>query len=108
MLDYKWMSNEELRHLLAGARAREAELLSRRAETVPVVSKQHSYRIAMPRTSKAEPEAFRFTSLGGDVIRIAMLLDQVIGKTGKLIGGELLLVTVMSFRRTTRLEWSCI
>jgi hypothetical protein len=63
-------------------------LLSRRAETVPVASKQHSYRIAMPRTSKAEPEAFRFTSVGGDVIRIPLLLDQVVGKTGKLIGGD--------------------
>ena len=71
--------SEELRHLLADAGA---ELLSRRAETVPVASKQHSYRIAMPRTSKAEPEAFRFTSVEGDVIRIPLLLDQVIGKTG--------------------------
>jgi hypothetical protein len=42
----------------------------------------------MPRTSKAEPEAFRFTSVGGDVIRIPLLLDQVVGKTGKLIGGD--------------------
>ena len=82
------MSNEELRHILADAGA---ELLSRRAEAAPVASKQHSYRIAMPRTSKAEPEAFRFTSLGGDVIRIPLLLDQVVGKTGKLIGGEYLL-----------------
>jgi hypothetical protein len=45
----------------------------------------------MPRTSKAEPEAFRFTPVGGDVIRVPLLLDQVIGKTGKLIGGEFLL-----------------
>jgi hypothetical protein len=88
MLDYKSMSNEELRHVLADAGA---ELLSRTAEIVPVASKQHSYRIAMPRTSKAEPEAFRFTPVGGDVIRIPLLLDQVIGKTGKLIGGEYLL-----------------
>jgi hypothetical protein len=85
MLDYKSMSNEELRHILANAGA---ELLSRRAATLSSASKQHSYRIAMPRTSKAEPEAFRFTPVAGDVIRIPLLLDQVIGKTGKLIGGE--------------------
>jgi hypothetical protein len=88
MLDYKSMSNEELRQILANAGA---ELLSRRAATIPSASKQHSYRIAMPRTSKAEPEAFRFTRVGGDVIRIPLLLDQLIGKTGKLIGGEFLL-----------------
>jgi hypothetical protein len=69
MLDYKSMSNEELRHLLADAGA---ELLSRRAESVPVASKQHSYRIAVPRTSKAEPEAFRFTPVEGQVIRIPL------------------------------------
>jgi hypothetical protein len=88
MLDYKSMSNEELRRILAEAGA---ELLSRRAETVPVASKQHSYRIAMPRTSKAEPEAFRFTPVDGLVIRIPLLLDQLVGKTGRLIGGEFLL-----------------
>jgi hypothetical protein len=78
MLDYKSMSNEELRQMLANAGT---ELLSRRAETVPAASEQHSYRIAMPRTSKAEPEAFRFTPVGRDVIGIPLLLDQVIGKT---------------------------
>lgn len=88
MLDYKSMSNEELRQILADAGS---ELLSRRAETLPSASEQNSYRIAMPRTSKAEPEAYRFTRFGGDVIRIPLLLDGVVGKTGKLIGGEYLL-----------------
>jgi hypothetical protein len=88
MLDYKSMSNEELRHVLADAGA---ELLSRRAEAIPVTSKQHSYRIAMPRTSKTEPEAFRFTPVEGQVIRVPLLLDSVIGKTGRLIGGKYLL-----------------
>ena len=88
MLDYKSMSDEELRHILADAGA---ELLSRRSGSVPSALKQNSYRIAMPRTSKAEPEAFRFTLVGGDVIRIPLLLDRVLGKTGRLIGGEYLL-----------------
>jgi hypothetical protein len=88
MLDYESMSNEELRHILADAGA---ELLSRGAATVPSASKQHSYRIAMPITSKAKPEAFRFTLFGGAVIRIPLLLYQVVGKTGKLIGGDFFL-----------------
>ena len=50
MFDYKSMSNEQLRHILADAGA---ELLSRRAETLPSASEKNSYRIAMPRTSKA-------------------------------------------------------
>ncbi len=88
MFDYKSMSNEELRHILADAGA---ELLSRRAAIAPIASHNHSYRIAMPRTSKAEPEAYRFTRVGGDAIRIPLLLDRVMGKTGKLIGSEFLL-----------------
>ena len=88
MFDYKSMSNEELRHILADAGA---ELLSRRAAIFPSASEQNSYRIAMPRTSKAEPEAYRFTRVGGDVIRIPLLLDGVVGKTGRLFGGEYLL-----------------
>jgi hypothetical protein len=88
MLDYKSMSNEELRHVLADAGA---ELLSRRAGTLPSASKQHSYRIAMPRTSTAEPEAFRFTLFEDAVIRIPLLLDHVMGKAGKGVGGEFLL-----------------
>jgi hypothetical protein len=88
MLDYKSMSNEDLRHILANAGA---ELLSRRATTDPITSNSHSYRIAMPRTPKAEPEAFRFTRVGSDVIRVPLPLDRVMGKTGRLIGGEFLL-----------------
>src|SRR5689334_10708441 len=60
------MADEELRHILANAGA---ELLSRREASVHRALKEHLYRIAMPTTSNAEPEAFR-SLFNRDVIRI--------------------------------------
>jgi hypothetical protein len=88
MLDYSSLSTDELRNVLAGAAA---ELNARRNATVNGCSTQHLYRITMRRTAKAEPQAFRFTLLEGTVVQLPLPLDQVIGKTGKVIGGELLL-----------------
>lgn len=88
MLDYKSLSTDELRQVLASAGA---ELLSRRHVDMDHASKQNLYRITMPRTPKAEPKAFRYTHFEGDVIRIPLLLDQVFGETGRLIGGKFLL-----------------
>jgi hypothetical protein len=82
------MSNDELRQILASAGT---ELLSRESLTQGSTSKEHLYRITMRRTSAREPEAFRFTLVEGAVIRIPLPLDQIIGKTGKVIGGEFLL-----------------
>jgi hypothetical protein len=45
----------------------------------------------MRRTEKGEPQAFRFTLVDGTVVQLPLPLDQVIGKTGKVIGGEFLL-----------------
>lgn len=85
MLDYKSMSNEELRDILAGAGA---ELMSRGTVNGGRSSNQHLYQITMRRTPKAEPRAFRFTLIEDAVIPLPLPLDQVIGKTGKVIGGE--------------------
>lgn len=88
MLDYPSLSTDELRQVLAGAAA---ELNSRRNATVNGCSTQHLYRITMRRTANAEPQAFRFTLVEGTVVQLPLPLDQVIGKTGKVIGGEFLL-----------------
>jgi hypothetical protein len=45
----------------------------------------------MRRTAKAEPQAFCFTLMEGTVIQLPLRLDQVIGKTGKVISGDFLL-----------------
>lgn len=88
MLNYKSMSDDELRRLLASAGA---EMLSRRSASVSYTSRQHMYRITMRRTSQREPQAFRFTLVEGAVVRLPLPLDQIVGKTGKVIGGEFLL-----------------
>jgi hypothetical protein len=88
MLNYKSMSNDELREILASAGT---ELLSRRSLTVDNLLKPHMYRITMRRTSAREPQAFRCTLVEGAVVRIPLPLDQIIGKTGKVIGGEFFL-----------------
>jgi hypothetical protein len=45
----------------------------------------------MRRTSAREPQASRFTLVEGAVVQLPLPLDQVIGKTGKVIGGEFLM-----------------
>lgn len=77
--------NDELREILASAGA---ELLSRRTGDGNSASKQHLYRIAMRRTAKAEPQAFRFTQVDNVMVRLPLPLDRVIGTSGKVIGGE--------------------
>jgi hypothetical protein len=88
MLDYRSLSTDELREVLASAAAK---LNSRRKATVNGSSTQHPYRITMRRTANAEPRAFCFTLVEGTVVQLPLPLDQVIGKTGKVIGGEVLL-----------------
>jgi hypothetical protein len=88
MFNYKSMSNDELRDVLANAGA---ELLSRRSLAADGASKAHTYRITMRRTSKREPQAFRFTLVEGAVVQLPLPLDEIIGKSGKVIGGEFLL-----------------
>src|SRR5690242_14379497 len=88
MLNHASLSDDDLRQVLASAAA---ELNSRRNATVNGSSGQHLYRITMRRTPKAEPQAFRFTLIEGTVVRLPLPLDQVIGKTGQVIGGEFLL-----------------
>jgi len=88
MLHYKSMSNEELREIVAAAGA---ELLSRKAGEAGSTSRPHVYRITMRRTSKAEPQVFRFAEVEGIVVQIPLPLDQIIGRSGRLIGGEFLL-----------------
>jgi hypothetical protein len=88
MIDYASLSTVELRQVLASAAA---ELNSRRKVTVNEGSTQHLYRITMRRTAKAEPQAFRFILIEGTVVQLPLPLDQVIGKTGQVIGGEFLL-----------------
>ncbi len=87
MIDYKSMSNDELREALAAAAA---ELISRRNATGGPSSTQHFYRIRMTRTPKAEPQAYRFAMIEDTVVQLPLPLDQVVGKTGKVIGGEFL------------------
>jgi hypothetical protein len=65
MIDYTSLSTDELRQVLASAAA---ELNARRNATVNGRSTQHLDRITFP-----------------------LRLDQVIGKTGKVLGGEFLL-----------------
>ena len=88
MIDYKSMSNDNLREALA---ATAAELMSRRNATEEPSSTQHLYRIRMTRTPKAEPQAYRFTMIEDTVVQLPLPLDQVVGKTGRVIGGEFLL-----------------
>jgi hypothetical protein len=88
MIDYKSMSNDELREALAAAAA---ELMSRRNATGEPSSTQHLYRIRMTRTPKAEPQAYRFTVIEDTVVQLPLPLDQLVGKTGRVIGGEFLL-----------------
>lgn len=88
MLDYKSLSIDDLRQILADAAA---ELISRRDATGNGDSIQHRYRISTRRTSNREPRAFRFTMIEGIVVQLPLPLDEIIGKTGKVIGGEFLL-----------------
>jgi hypothetical protein len=80
MIDYKSMSNDELREALAAAAA---ELMSRRNATGGPSSTQHLYRIRMTRTPKAEPQAYRFTMIEDTVVQLPLPLDQIVGKTGR-------------------------
>jgi hypothetical protein len=43
------------------------------------------------RTAEAEPQAFPFTLVEGTVVQLPSPLDQVLGATGKVVGGEFLL-----------------
>jgi hypothetical protein len=88
MLDYKSITTDDLRQILANAAA---ELISRRHATGNENATQHDYRISMRRTSNREPHVFRFTMLEGTVVKLPLPLNEVIGKTGKVIGGEFLL-----------------
>jgi hypothetical protein len=82
------MSNDELREALAAAAG---ELMSRRNATGGPSSTQHLYRIRMTRTPRAEPQAYRFTVIEDTVVQLPLPLDQLVGKTGRVIGGEFLL-----------------
>jgi hypothetical protein len=84
-IDYKSMSNDELREVLTSAAA---ELRSRHDAARDDHSARHLYRITMRRTPTSEPQAFRFTLIEDCVVQFPLPLNQVIGQTGKVIGGE--------------------
>jgi hypothetical protein len=84
-IDYKSMSNDELREVLTSAAV---ELTSRHHAAPDGHSARHPYRITMRRTPKSEPQAFRFTLVEGCVVQLPLPLNEVIGQTGKVIGGE--------------------
>lgn len=84
ILDYKSMSNDELREVLTSA----AVELRSRMKTDGNEPSQHLYRISMRRTPKAEPQAFRLMLVEDAVVQAPLLLDQAIGNSGKVIGAE--------------------
>jgi hypothetical protein len=85
MLDYKSITTEDLRQVLASAAA---ELISHSDGTVNGNSTEHRYRISVRSTSNREPHLFRFTMVEGTVVKLPLPLNEIIGNPGKVIGGE--------------------